>query len=105
MARAVRGLIEFMSGMMVGIAMGYAAALLLAPAEGDENRARVREGAEAIRETPHQVAEQVQSRVQQAVEQGRRVASEARTELESVAGLDRAPAAAPPAVGDQTGVI
>lgn len=87
MGRATRGFMEFVSGLLAGVALGYAAALLLAPAEGKESRTRLQDGADALRERPRQVADDVQARVMRAVEQGRQAASEARSELERTAGL------------------
>lgn len=87
MARASRAVIEFVSGLLAGITVGYAVALLLAPAEGSEARARVREGADAFRLTPRQVADEVHARIHHAVEQGRQAAADARAELEAAAGL------------------
>jgi gas vesicle protein len=85
--RAIRALTEFAVGVLAGIAAGYATALLLAPSEGDEARQRVRQSAEAMKEAPGQVAEEVQVRVQRAVDQGRKAAEDARAELESAAGF------------------
>ena len=87
MGRATRGFMEFVSGLLAGVVLGYAAALLLAPAEGKEARTRLHDGADALRERPRQVADDVQARVLRAVEQGRQAASEARSELERSAGL------------------
>ena len=87
MGKAVDALAEFLGGMLAGIAVGYAGALLLAPREGAATRARVRDTALTLKAAPAQVAGEVQGRVQSAVEEGRRAAAGSRRELESVAGF------------------
>jgi gas vesicle protein len=108
MRRASRALAEFLSGVVAGLAIGYVMALLLAPDEGTESRTRLKEGTEALRETPRQIAEEVQARVQRAVEEGRQAAAEARSELERSAGLASVPgegAATEGRAGEDTGTI
>jgi gas vesicle protein len=86
MGRAVRNLVEFVGGLLTGVVIGYTAALFLAPYEGAESRARLREGAGTLAERPRQMADDVQARVQRAVEQGKIAAAQARAELEEASG-------------------
>lgn len=86
MRRSALAAAEFVAGAAVGFAVGYAAALLLAPYEGGESRLLLQARAEALKERPRRVAGQVQARVERAVEEGRRAAAETRAELESAAG-------------------
>lgn len=88
MGRAVRGFAEFAGGLLVGMAVGYAAAVLLAPYEGAESRARLYDGASSFSERPRQMAGNMQARFQHAVEQGRIAAAETRAELEKASGLE-----------------
>lgn len=83
----LRSLVAFASGLMVGLALGYAAALALAPYEGADTRVRLRSEASTIRTRPRKVAGSVQTRFQNAVEEGRLAAAEAREELQTSAGL------------------
>lgn len=88
MGRAVRGFAEFLGGLVVGIAVGYAAAVLLAPYEGAESRARLYDGAGEFADRPRQMADNMQARFKRAVEQGRIAAAETRAELEKASGLE-----------------
>ncbi len=88
MGRAMRGFVEFVGGLVIGIAVGYAAAVLLAPHEGAESRAWLSDEAGAFADRPRQVADNMQARFQRAVEQGRIAAAETRAQLERASGLE-----------------
>ena len=79
----MRGLIQFMGGLMVGVAVGYVMAVVLAPGEDADPRQRLQESAQALRSAPRQV----QTRIQTAVEEGQRAAAQTRAEMESAAGV------------------
>ena len=87
MGRAARASGEFLTGVLAGVVLGYVAALLLAPYEGLESRARLQGSATALRDRPRHLADEVQARVQRAVEQGRQAAAQTRAELERAAGM------------------
>jgi gas vesicle protein len=93
-AKAAGTLGAFASGVLMGMAAGYVLALLLAPQEGTDARTRLLDVASSVRQAPAQVAGEVQGRIQAAVEEGRRAASETRDSLEATAGY-RAPAPQP----------
>jgi gas vesicle protein len=76
---------KFVGGAVVGLALGYVAAVLLAPDEGDDGRPKRLEGAEAFREVPRLLIDDMQARLQFAVEEGRQAAAAARAELETAA--------------------
>lgn len=84
-----RSVMDFMVGVVSGLALGYVFGLLMAPDEGAASRARLQESAEAWREAPRQVVDEMQLRVHRAAEAGRQAAAETRAELESASGLRR----------------
>ena len=104
----MRSLVEFAFGFAIGVSWGYLAAILLAPHEGATSRMLLQREAGALRRRPRQAVDQVQARVQYAVEEGRRAAAETRAELEATAGLAEegtgrgTPADAPPALGGES---
>lgn len=80
---------NFMLGTIIGIVLGGAAAILLAPAEGAETRRKLRETADQAREKVKDLAAKgkdfvhvKQSQLHEAVEAGRRAAKEKREEIE-----------------------
>jgi len=87
MGRDTNPFVDFVSGLVAGLTIGYAASLLFAPQEGAESRARLAVGAEALRDAPRTVLDEVQARLHRAVEEGRQAAEDARAELEAAAGL------------------
>lgn len=88
--RVLRDLADFGGGMIAGVTVGFVAALLLAPHEGEETRALIREGAGDAMQKPGDVVDDLQSRVNRAIEEGRQAAAEARAEMEGSAGIGRA---------------
>lgn len=96
MLRALRSLVEFVAGFAFGAAIGYFAAVLLAPNEGAASRDLLLEESDVLRRKPREKVDLLQARIQFAVEEGRRAAAEARAELERgvyVPGTDEAAAA------------
>ena len=79
----MRALVQLMGGFVAGLAVGYVVAVLLAPDGEGDPRARLQDGAAALKDAPRQV----QARVQTAVAEGQRAAAETRADLESTAGL------------------
>jgi hypothetical protein len=79
----VRALVQLLGGFVVGLTAGYVVAELALPQDGSTPRARLQEGAAALRDAPRQV----QARVQTAVAEGQRAAAETRADLEATAGL------------------
>jgi hypothetical protein len=79
----MRTLMQLMGGFVAGLSVGYVVAVLLAPGEDGDPRARLQDGAAALKDAPRQV----QARVQTAVAEGQRAAAETRADLESTAGL------------------
>jgi gas vesicle protein len=87
MSKTFRSLTDLASGLVAGLTVGFVAALLLAPEEGDETRARLAGGAGGALRKPRDIAEDLQARVNRAIEEGRQAAAEARAEMEAAAGL------------------
>lgn len=79
----MRGLFQFMGGLLVGMAVGYVAAVILLPGEDSDPRQRLQGSAAALRAAPRQV----QSRLQTAVEEGQRAAAQTRADMEAAAGV------------------
>jgi gas vesicle protein len=84
----MRGL-NFILGLTVGMLVGAAGALLLAPASGEETKRnihalteQVRHKAEELREKGRHYIEDERSAVHEAVEAGRQAAQQRRAELE-----------------------
>lgn len=106
MGKLLRSTGDFVSGVVAGLTLGYAVALLLAPSEGRQARTRLREGAagafkegaDAIRQAPLGILDEVQARIQFAMEEGRRAAAAARAELEASATRAR-----PATTGEKVG--
>ena len=82
-------LVRFLGGLFLGMVLGYAVGIALAPTEGGSSRARLRDEARALKADPRLLTDGVRSRVETAVEDGRRAAAEKRRELASEVGLDR----------------
>ena len=87
--KLLRNLADFTGGIVAGLTVGFGVALLLAPREGEETRALLSEGADEARHKPREVVDDLQSRVNRAIEEGRQAAADARAELEESAGLRR----------------
>jgi len=87
MSKSVRSFTDLMSGIVAGLTVGFVTALLLAPEEGDETRAKLGGGADEALRKPREIADDIQSRVNRAIEEGRQAAAEARAEMEASAGL------------------
>lgn len=87
MTKSLRSLTDLVSGVVAGLTVGFVTALLLAPDEGDETRAKLGEGAEGALRKPRELADDIQTRVNRAIEEGRQAAAEARAEMEASAGL------------------
>lgn len=83
MTKATRWLGDFVGGVTLGLAVGYVVAVLLTQREGEDTRAKLLEGAEALREAPRALVDDVQARFQFAIEEGRTAAAAARAELAS----------------------
>ena len=76
-------------GTIIGLAVGGATAILLAPAEGKEIRRRLRRATDQARDKARDTAakgreliKSKQSQLQEAVEEGRKAAGRKREELE-----------------------
>ena len=93
---------DFFAGLLVGALVGAAAALLLAPQSGEETRTLIRDKGvelgqradELSLEARHR-AEEFQTKMQQAVEEGKATATQRKEELLSQVGAkapDEAPA-------------
>ena len=67
----MRKLLNFLLGFMLGVLIGAAIAMLLAPEPGEATRG------------------QIQQRVQEVIDEGKRAAAERRAELESASHLDQ----------------
>ena len=91
MKKTLHDFTDFVSGIVAGLSLGFVAALLLAPQEGDETRARLAEGADDALSKPKGVVDDLQTRVSRAIEEGRQAAADARAELEVSAGLREHP--------------
>jgi gas vesicle protein len=89
MVRALANIVDFTGGVVAGFAFGVVAALLLAPSEGEEMRARISSSAEDALQKPRDVVDDLQTRVSRAIEEGRQAAAEARAEMEQSAGIGR----------------
>jgi gas vesicle protein len=89
MSKAVWGVVDFAGGVVAGFAFGMVAALLLAPREGDATRARISTSAEDALNKPLEVVDDLQARVNRAIEEGRQAAAQARAEMEATAGIGR----------------
>jgi gas vesicle protein len=85
--RTLDGAVEFISGLLAGLTLGFAAALLLAPREGSVARSELHDQAEHLRHRPRELVGEVQARLEHAVQEGRLAAAEMRAELEASAGL------------------
>lgn len=85
------------TGFMTGAGVGY----LLGLAANHFKDARTPEDfqmrAQALADKPREVADQLQARIEQAVEEGRQAAAQTRAELEAEASRRPAPAPAKPA--------
>lgn len=77
----------FAGGVLAGLVLGYVVAVLLAPEEGVETRARLQEGADALLTAPRDLADHAQARLQHALDEGRQAAADARAALEASSGL------------------
>ena len=79
---------EFLLGVIVGSAIGAAAALMYAPASGAETREQLRVKAEQARDKATEVAEQARARATEVANQARskveEVSREARTKVEDL---------------------
>jgi gas vesicle protein len=94
---------DFLAGLLVGALVGAAAALLLAPQSGEETRTLIREKgvelghrADEFSLEARQRAEELQSRMKQAVDEGKATATHKKEELLSQVGAkatDETPAA------------
>jgi gas vesicle protein len=87
MSKVLRTLTDLGSGIVAGLTVGLVTALLLAPEDGEETRAKLTGGAEGALRKPRELAEDLQARVNRAIEEGKQAAAEARAELEASAGL------------------
>jgi gas vesicle protein len=89
MGRAFWTVVDFAGGIVAGFAFGAIAALLLAPREGVETRAKLSTSAEEALQKPREVVDDLQSRVTRAIEEGKQAAADARAEMEATAGIGR----------------
>ena len=89
MGRAFWGIVDFAGGIVAGFAFGAVAALLLAPREGADTRAKLSTAAEEALQKPRDVVDDLQTRVTRAIEEGKQAAADARAEMEATAGIGR----------------
>jgi gas vesicle protein len=87
MSRNIQAIVGFSAGVVAGLAVGYVAAVLLAPDEGAATRLKLQGGANALLAKPRGAADQLQARLQQAMDEGRHAAAETRAALEASSGL------------------
>jgi gas vesicle protein len=87
MSKTLRTIADLASGVVAGLTVGFVTALLLAPEEGDETRSKLTAGAEGALKKPRELADDIQVRVNRAIEEGRQAAAEARADMEASAGL------------------
>ena len=90
MGRFLRSIADFGGGLVAGFAFGIVAGLLVAPREGEETRALIVDTADDALHKPREVVDDLQSRVNRAIAEGRQAAADARAEMENAAGLGRA---------------
>lgn len=88
MMRTIGHLLAFFVGVATGVLIGYGLGVMLAPQEGAESRALLRAQTRQLGEQQRELADKVRSRVEVAVEEGKRAAAEKRGELEAKAGVD-----------------
>lgn len=89
MGRFLRDISDFGGGLLAGFAFGVVAGLLVAPREGEETRAILADTADDALHKPREVVDDLQSRVNRAIAEGRQAAADARAEMESAAGIGR----------------
>ncbi len=89
MGSFMRSIADFGGGLVAGFAFGVVAGLLVAPREGEETRALLADTADDALHKPREVVDDLQSRVNRAIAEGRQAAADARAEMESAAGLGR----------------
>lgn len=85
----LRSASDFGGGLVAGFAFGFVAALLVAPHDGEETRALLADTADEAMHRPREVVDDLQSRVNRAIAEGRQAAADARAEMETAAGIGR----------------
>jgi len=72
--------------------IGYAVGVMLAPEDGADARAKLLSQTRQLGDQQRELTDKMRSRVESAVEEGKRAAAEKRSELEGESGLGQAPA-------------
>lgn len=85
------------AGLLTGVGVGYLLGLVADHFKDARSPEDFQMRAQALAGKPREVADQLQARIEQAVEEGRQAAAETRAELEAEASRRPAPAAARPA--------
>jgi len=76
---------KFTIGLLVGFGLGVAAGLLLAPQSGEETRAQLSEQGIMLRDRGMNASNELRSRANTAMEQGREIYQRSKEELSSYA--------------------
>lgn len=72
---------KFLFGLLLGLALGVAAGLLLAPQSGEDTRALLGEQGITLRDRSGYLSENLRARATEALSQGRELYQRTRTEL------------------------